>query len=224
MPDSVTGWRVFVHGVTRDLAGGHAREGGPHASRTSWSGPTCRASSARATGPSSGSWSTTPATTDALGRRVRSRSPIPLTGENLAPAFGLPASVPAAAVHGRGRAAARRSSSRWRRRRGSAPWPSRSRPRRAPSPTASFGRSRSCRDGCTSSSRGSRRSRKGKTRELPLRRPGEDRRSRRASTNSSSSPSTPSSSTGSSRPSPTSSTIPTNARSRRSTASCRRAS
>ena len=55
-------------------------------------------------------------------------------------------------------------------------------------------------------------------------RPGEEPTTRPGSTNSSSSPSMPSSSTASSRPFPTSSTIPTNARNRRSTASCPRAS
>ncbi|MCK7482923.1 MAG: hypothetical protein M0C28_41770 [Candidatus Moduliflexus flocculans] len=71
-------------------------------SRTSWSGPTCRASSARATRPSSRSWSTTPARRRLSGE-VTLEITDPATGENLAPAFGLPAVGAGPGLHGRGR-------------------------------------------------------------------------------------------------------------------------
>ena len=222
VPDSVTSWRVFVHGVTQDLVGGTLEKEArtvkelmvrPYLPRFFREGDKAELRVMVNNAGDSG----------ARGRGV---------ARDLRPGHEResgPGVRPAGERSGRGRSrsrreAARRSSSRWPRRRGSGPWPSRSRPRRARSPTASSGRSRSCRDGCTSSSPGSRRSRKGRPRELTFRRTWPRPTTRRASTSSSWSRSTPSFSTACSKPCPTSSTILTNAPSRRSTASSRRAS
>jgi len=95
VPDSVTGWRVFVHGVTRDLAGGTLEAETktvkdlmvrPYLPRFFREGDKAdlrvMVNNAGAT---------------ALAGEVTLEITDPLTGENLAPAFGLAAKVPAQA-------------------------------------------------------------------------------------------------------------------------------
>ncbi len=95
VPDSVTGWRVFVHGVTRDLLGGTlAAEARtvkdlmvrPYLPRFFREGDKAEL---RVMVNNAG--------TAALAGDVSLEIYDPLTNENLAPAFGLPASVPARA-------------------------------------------------------------------------------------------------------------------------------
>ena len=95
MPDSVTGWRVFVHGVTRDLEGGTLEAETksvkdlmvrPYLPRFFREGDTAEL---RVMVNNAG--------TAALAGEVTLEITDPATGENLAPAFGLPAAVPARA-------------------------------------------------------------------------------------------------------------------------------
>ena len=92
VPDSVTSWRVFVHGVTRDLAGGTLEAETrtvkdlmvrPYLPRFFREGDRAdlrvMVNNAGAT---------------ALAGEVALEITDPVTGENLAPAFGLPAAVP----------------------------------------------------------------------------------------------------------------------------------
>jgi uncharacterized protein YfaS (alpha-2-macroglobulin family) len=92
VPDSVTGWRVFVHGVTRDLMGG-TLEGEaksvkelmvrPYLPRFFREGDRAELRvMVNNAGEKAAAGEVTLEITD------------PVTGENLAPAFGLPASVP----------------------------------------------------------------------------------------------------------------------------------
>jgi uncharacterized protein YfaS (alpha-2-macroglobulin family) len=93
VPDSVTSWRVFVHGVTRDLMGGSLEADArtvkdlmvrPYLPRFFREGDTADLRvMVNNTGEKEAAGEVTLEITD------------PLTGENLAPAFGLPASVPA---------------------------------------------------------------------------------------------------------------------------------
>ncbi len=93
VPDSVTSWRVFVHGVTRDLAGGTLEAETktvkdlmvrPYLPRFFREGDKA---DLRVMVNNAG--------TAALAGEVTLEISDPLTGENLAPAFGLPAAVPA---------------------------------------------------------------------------------------------------------------------------------
>ena len=95
VPDSVTSWRVFVHGVTRDLAGGTLEAETksvkdlmvrPYLPRFFREGDKA---DLRVMVNNAG--------TTALAGEVTLEITDPLTGENLAPAFGLPAAVPARA-------------------------------------------------------------------------------------------------------------------------------
>jgi len=95
VPDSVTSWRVFVHGVTRDLEGGTLEAEAksvkdlmvrPYLPRFFREGDTAEL---RVMVNNAG--------TAALAGEVTLEITDPLTGENLAPAFGLPAAVPARA-------------------------------------------------------------------------------------------------------------------------------
>ena len=92
VPDSVTGWRVFVHGVTKDLAGGSLDKEArtvkelmvrPYLPRFFREGDRAEL---RVVVNDAGE-------TDLSGA-VSLEISDPATGENLAPAFGLPASVP----------------------------------------------------------------------------------------------------------------------------------
>ncbi len=92
VPDSVTGWRVFVHGVTKDLAGGVLEKETrtvkdlmvrPYLPRFFREGDRAEL---RVVVNDAGE-------TDLSGA-VSLEITDPATGENLAPAFGLPASVP----------------------------------------------------------------------------------------------------------------------------------
>ncbi len=95
VPDSVTGWRVFVHGVTRDLMGGSLEAEAksvkdlmvrPYLPRFFREGDKAELRvMVNNAGPA------------ALAGDVALEIYDPLTNENLAPAFGLPASVPARA-------------------------------------------------------------------------------------------------------------------------------
>jgi len=96
VPDSVTGWRVFVHGVTRDLEGGTLEAEAksvkdlmvrPYLPRFFREGD---AAELRVMVNNAG-------TAAALAGEVSLEITDPATGENLAPAFGLPAVVPARA-------------------------------------------------------------------------------------------------------------------------------
>ncbi|HSA96438.1 MAG TPA: alpha-2-macroglobulin family protein, partial [Acidobacteriota bacterium] len=93
VPDSVTGWRVFVHGVTRDLMGGTLEAEAksvkelmvrPYLPRFFREGD---AAELRVMVNNAGE-------KEAAGE-VTLEITDPVTGENLAPAFGLPASGPA---------------------------------------------------------------------------------------------------------------------------------
>ncbi|RPJ00984.1 MAG: hypothetical protein EHM31_06870, partial [Candidatus Aminicenantes bacterium] len=95
VPDSVTSWRVFVHGVTRDLEGGTLEAEAksvkdlmvrPYLPRFFREGDTAEL---RVMVNNAG--------TAALAGEVTLEITDPVTGENLAPAFGLPATVPARA-------------------------------------------------------------------------------------------------------------------------------
>ena len=95
VPDSVTGWRVFVHGVTRDLEGGTLEAETksvkdlmvrPYLPRFFREGDTAEL---RVMVNNAG--------TAALAGEVTLEITDPATGENLAAAFGLPAAVPARA-------------------------------------------------------------------------------------------------------------------------------
>ncbi|MBP1661314.1 MAG: hypothetical protein H6P95_2506, partial [Candidatus Aminicenantes bacterium] len=95
VPDSVTGWRVFVHAVTRDLAGGTLEAETksvkdlmvrPYLPRFFREGDTAEL---RVMVNNAGA--------AALAGDVTLEITDPVTGENLAPAFGLPAVVPARA-------------------------------------------------------------------------------------------------------------------------------
>ncbi|HMA53552.1 MAG TPA: alpha-2-macroglobulin family protein, partial [Acidobacteriota bacterium] len=95
VPDSVTSWRVFVHGVTRDLAGGTLEAetktvkdlmARPYLPRFFREGDKA---DLRVMVNNAGAAS--------LAGEVTLEITDPLTGENLAPAFGLPAAVPARA-------------------------------------------------------------------------------------------------------------------------------
>ncbi len=95
VPDSVTSWRVFVHGVTRDLEGGTLEAEAksvkdlmvrPYLPRFFREGDTA---DLRVMVNNAG--------TAALTGEVTLEITDPVTGENLAPAFGLPAVVPARA-------------------------------------------------------------------------------------------------------------------------------
>ena len=95
VPDSVTSWRVFVHGVTRDLAGGTLEAEAksvkdlmvrPYLPRFFREGDKAEL---RVMVNNAGE--------AALSGEVTLEITDPLTGENLAPAFGLPAAVPARA-------------------------------------------------------------------------------------------------------------------------------
>jgi uncharacterized protein YfaS (alpha-2-macroglobulin family) len=95
VPDSVTGWRVFVHGVTRDLLGGTLETEArtvkdlmvrPYLPRFFREGDKAEL---RVMVNNAG--------VAALAGDVSLEIYDPLTNENLAPAFGLPASVPARA-------------------------------------------------------------------------------------------------------------------------------
>lgn len=92
VPDSVTGWRVFVHGVTRDLMGGTLETEArtvkdlmvrPYLPRFFREGDRAEL---RVMVNNAGQ--------AALAGNVSLEIYDPLTNENLAPAFGLPASVP----------------------------------------------------------------------------------------------------------------------------------
>jgi uncharacterized protein YfaS (alpha-2-macroglobulin family) len=93
VPDSVTGWRVFVHGVTQDLMGGSLEKAArtvkelmvrPYLPRFFREGDKAEL---RVVVNNAGE--------KELSGEVTLEVADPLTGENLAPAFGLPASVPA---------------------------------------------------------------------------------------------------------------------------------
>jgi uncharacterized protein YfaS (alpha-2-macroglobulin family) len=95
VPDSVTGWRVFVHGVTRDLMGGSLEK----------EARTVKDLMVRPYLPRffrEGDRAELRVVVNNAGEAVLSGAVSldvfdPLTNENLAPAFGLPASVPALA-------------------------------------------------------------------------------------------------------------------------------
>jgi alpha-2-macroglobulin len=92
VPDSVTGWRVFVHGVTRDLMGGSLEKEAltvkelmvrPYLPRFFREGDRAELKVAVNNAGEAG-----------LSGAVSLEISDPATGENLAPAFGLPESVP----------------------------------------------------------------------------------------------------------------------------------
>jgi len=88
VPDSVTEWNVWVHAITTDLRAGSI-ERQARSVKELMVRPTCRASCARATGPRSGWWSTTPDRRRSTARST-SRSPT-LTPARTARLFGLAA-------------------------------------------------------------------------------------------------------------------------------------
>ena len=153
VPDSVTGWRVFVHGVTRDLEGGTLEAETKSVKdlmvRPIPAAVLPRGRHGRAAGDGQ--------QRGHGGARRRGDARDHRSRDGREPGPGLRARRRRCRPgHSRSRRAAGcRSSSRWPRRPGWGRSRSRSWPRAERSPTGSSGRCRSCRAGCISSSRAS---------------------------------------------------------------------
>ena len=154
VPDSVTSWNVWVHAVTKDLRGGSAEAETktvkdlmvrPYVPRFLREGDKAEIKVV-----------VNNASAQPLSGSVAFEIVDPATGASLLSEFGLAADA-ARSPSRRPRAAGRTSPSPSRRRRAWRRSPSRSSRRRAISRTASSVRCRSCRAGCTSSSRASSR-------------------------------------------------------------------